>query len=85
MWGSSKDKEIIEKTKQIQILNDIIKMNSKQTLSQNILIQELKQVKMQEFRIPLTLKQRISREKSNLRIVFCRKTLNYKKVLTIFH
>lgn len=49
MWGSSKEKEIIEKNKQIQMLNDIIKMNSKQTLSQNLLIQELKQVKVKEF------------------------------------
>ena len=44
MWGSSKDKELIEKNKQISLLNDILQMNSKQAIEQKKLNDKLQKV-----------------------------------------
>ena len=44
MWSSSKDKELIEKNKQISILNDIVQMNSKQAIEQKRLNDKLQKV-----------------------------------------
>ncbi len=44
MKSTTKEKEIQEKTQQIKLLNDILQMNSKQALSQNSIIQQLKKV-----------------------------------------
>lgn len=44
MKNSSKEKELQEKNRQIQILNELIQMNAKQALSQCAIIDELKKV-----------------------------------------
>lgn len=44
MKSKEKEKEIHEKNKQIAILNEILQMNSKQALSQESLIVQLKKV-----------------------------------------
>ena len=44
MWGSSKEKDLGEKNKQIQILNEILQMNSKQAIEQKSLIDKLQKV-----------------------------------------
>jgi len=44
MWGGSKEKDLREKNNQIQILNEILQMNSKQAIEQKSLIDKLQKV-----------------------------------------